>query len=466
MLFSEPVFLFIFLPLTLITYSLSGKVARNAVLLLGSLFFYAWGEELYVLILIFSILLNYLFGVWIAGQTRKTRLLMLWLGVLGNLALLGYFKYSGFLLGSFGLAEAAAAAPALPIGISFFTFQALSYLIDLYFGRVKVQRNPFRLALYISMFPQLIAGPIVRYAEVDAALTDRTTQQSDIAYGVNRFVIGLAKKTLLADPLGLVADQIFGVPQGGLTPALAWTGAICYSLQLYFDFSAYSDMAIGLGRLFGFRFPENFNYPYAARSITDFWRRWHMTLSRWFRDYLYIPLGGSRRGAARTYLNLWIVFLATGLWHGAAWSFVFWGAYHGAFLILERLGLGRALSALPRVFQHFYLLLVVVLGWIPFRAETFAQTFDFYGAMLLWQSGSLSQFHPLVRYVDGYVIGLAILGALLAVPLLSGPVNQWVSTLPMRQRSALVAVGFWALFCFTIVSVGSASYSPFIYFRF
>jgi alginate O-acetyltransferase complex protein AlgI len=362
LVFSSPIFLFIFLPATLLLYFLAGKAVRNLLLLVISLVFYAWGEELYVLILLASIALNYLFGLGIDFAIGRQRLWWLWGGVVGNLLLLGYFKYTGFILQNMGVENAAALTPVLPIGISFFTFQALSYLIDLYYRRVQVQKNPLNLALYISLFPQLIAGPIVRYSEVEKEIIDRTVTRSDVAEGVQQFVRGLAKKTLLADPMGLVADRVFAIPEAGLTPETAWLGAICYSLQLYFDFSAYSDMAIGLGRIFGFKFPPNFNYPYTARSVTDFWRRWHMTLSRWFRDYLYIPLGGNRHGATRTYLNLWIVFLATGIWHGAAWTFIIWGAYHGAFLIIERLGLARVLLRLPRLMQHSYLLLVVIFS--------------------------------------------------------------------------------------------------------
>lgn len=466
MVFSEPVFLFLFLPFVLVAYGLSQGALRNSVLLVASLLFYTWGEELGVAILLGSIALNYGVGLGMAGRTGRARLWWLWGGVAGNLGLLGYYKYFGFVAQTAGWAELAANAPALPIGISFFTFQALSYLIDLYYDRIGAQKNPARLALYISMFPQLIAGPIVRYAEVEAAISDRKTTRSDISYGVHRFVIGLAKKTLIADPLGLLADQIFGIPPGGLSPAVAWVGALSYSLQLYFDFSAYSDMAIGLGRLFGFRFPENFNYPYVARSVTEFWRRWHMTLSRWFRDYLYIPLGGNRAGAGRTYLNLWIVFLATGLWHGAAWSFVFWGAYHGAFLILERFGLARILARQPRVFQHGYLLLVVILGWVPFRAESFAQTWDFYGAMLGLQSGVQAGLYPLARYADGYSLALLALGAVLSVPFTMAATRAGFARLPATLQAPLAIIGVGLLFLAALISVGAAAYSPFIYFRF
>lgn len=466
MVFSEPVFLFLFLPIVLGVYALAGPVWRNGFLLLASLTFYAWGEELGILILLGSIALNYAVGLAMETRAGQARLIWLWVGIAGNLGLLGYYKYAGFALNSLGFEAAAAQTPALPIGISFFTFQALSYLIDLYYRRIAVQRSPFRLALYISMFPQLIAGPIVRYSEVEAAITTRQTERSDVSYGVHRFVTGLAKKTLIADPLGLVADQIFGVPAEGLGAGLAWIGALCYALQLYFDFSAYSDMAIGLGRLFGFRFPENFNYPYAARSITEFWRRWHMTLSRWFRDYLYIPLGGNRAGAGRTYLNLWIVFLATGLWHGAAWTFVFWGAYHGAFLILERLGLARLLARLPGVLQHAYLLLVVIFGWVPFRAESFGQALAIWRAMLGFGGGDQTLFHPVARYVDTYEFGILALGAVLSVPFVFTRLRAAASGLPAPAQSLGATLWVVLLFAAALISVGAAAYSPFIYFRF
>lgn len=466
MVFSNPVFLFFFLPATLLAYFLCPKLFRNVFLLAASLFFYAWGEELYVLILIGSIGLNYVAGLLIERATARTRLWALWLGIAANLGLLGYYKYAGFLLENIGLLEAAAEAPALPIGISFFTFQALSYLVDLYYGRVEVQRDPLKLALYISLFPQLIAGPIVRYSEVEAALTNRTTTRSDFSEGMHQFVRGLAKKTLIADPMGLAADQIYAIPAAGLSPETAWLGAICYAFQLYFDFSAYSDMAIGLGRIFGFRFPKNFDYPYTAQSVTEFWRRWHMTLSRWFRDYLYIPLGGNRAGAMRTYLNLWIVFLATGIWHGAAWTFIAWGAFHGLFLIIERLGLSRVLESCPRPIRHGYLLLVVLIGWVMFRSETFSQSWSFYEAMFFFERGSMADFYPIERYLDTYTGLILAIAAVLSIGF-----RPWAG----KRLSAVVGsmvliagreVYFWTLLLVSIISVGAASYSPFIYFRF
>lgn len=462
MVFSEPTFLFLFLPLVVLGYFVvpPGR-ARNALLLAASLFFYAWGEEVFILVLLASIAINYLAGLGIAGASGRARTVALAFGVAGNLGLLAYFKYFGFLLESLGVPGAAEIAPRLPIGISFFTFQALSYLIDLHRGEIGVQRNPFRLALFISMFPQLVAGPIVRYAEVEAALARRVTTRADIAAGSERFVRGLAKKVLIADPLGLVADRIYAIPPEGLSPETAWLGATAYALQLFFDFSAYSDMAIGLGRIFGFRFPENFNFPYIARSVTEFWRRWHMTLSRWFRDYLYIPLGGNRHGALRTYVNLGIVFLATGLWHGAAWAFVLWGAYHGAFLILERLGLGRLLAALPRPISHVYLLLVVVLGWVPFRAVDLGLTLDIWQSMLLGVHGAEAFAHPVWRYLDAYVITVMAVGVAFSTPL---PARAWARA--TEALPALSLVWTWGLFLAALVTLGAASYSPFIYFRF
>ncbi|MFZ3584777.1 MBOAT family O-acyltransferase, partial [Loktanella sp. DJP18] len=406
MVFSEPTFLFLFLPACLMAYLAVRGIWRNHLLLAASLVFYAWGDPKHLLVLLSSIALNYAFGLAIESEAvrgGRTRGLLAF-GIAANLVILAVFKYLGFILDNLGVSNAYDIAPGLPIGISFFTFQALSYLVDLQARRIEVQRSPLRLALYISMFPQLIAGPIVRYSEVEAELTERHTSQGDIAAGMQRFVTGLAKKALIADPMGLTADTIFSIPAGGLGPETAWLGVLAYTLQIYFDFSAYSDMAIGLGRIFGFRFPENFNYPYAACSITDFWRRWHMTLSRWFRDYLYIPLGGNREGPIRTYVNLGIVFLATGIWHGAAWTFIFWGVWHGAFLVLERSFLGSWLAKTPDVVTRLYLLSAVIMGWVPFRADGFSQAIEFWSAMLLGTTGPNAALYPLARYFDGYVL--------------------------------------------------------------
>lgn len=466
MVFSSPVFLFLFLPLTLGAYFVSPMAVRNLILLGMSLLFYAWQDELYVLNLLGSVVLNYGTGLVISVTRGGWQRAVFWFGISANLLMLGYYKYIGFIFENLGFTEALNAAPLLPIGISFFTFQALSYLIDLRSGRFEVQRNPLKLALYIALFPQLIAGPIVRYTEINIALTERWTTRDDFSSGMQQFVRGLAKKTLIADPLGLVADQIYALPLDALSPETAWLGAVSYAFQLYFDFSAYSDMAIGLGRIFGFSFPKNFDYPYTAQSVTEFWRRWHMTLSRWFRDYLYIPLGGSQVSAPRLYLNLWIVFLATGIWHGAAWTFVAWGAFHGVLLILERIGLQKVLMRAPRALRHVYLLLAVLVGWVLFRAESFGQAGAFYGAMFLLERGNAAEFYPLARYFSGYVGIILVTAAVFSVgarPKMSDFLTPHMSG---AAQGVLREGTFWLLFFLSVVSVGAASYSPFIYFRF
>ena len=349
MVFSEPAFLFWFLPLLLGAYFLCPRAGRNALLLAASLIFYAWGEGGFVLVMLASIGMNYAFGLLIERRvsTHKT-CAALWLGIIANLLLLAAYKYTGFvssnlcgLLRWWGVDTADPLPVHLPIGISFFTFQAMSYLVDVHRRQVPAQRNPLHVALYISMFPQLIAGPIVRYRDIARQIVDRAVTRQGFASGIRRFAIGLGKKVIIANSLAWPADQIFTIPNHELTTAVAWWGVTCYTLQIYFDFSGYSDMAVGLGRMFGFEFMENFNYPYIARSMTDFWRRWHISLSTWFRDYLYIPLGGNRRGRARTLVNLALVFFLCGLWHGASWTFAIWGLYHGLFLILERRGGGN-----------------------------------------------------------------------------------------------------------------------------
>src|SRR5436190_13114691 len=375
MLFTSPVFLFLFLPLVLGTYSLLGRRARNGFLLAASLLFYAWGEGIFVLVMCGSIVANYLFGRALDASGQRTGLLAV--AVATNLALLGCFKYANFLVDNLNAASAVLhVAPLhlepihLPIGISFFTFHALSYLIDVARRRVRAQRSPIDFGLYITLFPQLIAGPIIRYHDIAAQLAGRTVRRERFAAGVRRFVLGLGKKTLIADTLALPADAIFALPPASLTASLAWAGALLYTLQIYCDFSAYSDMAIGLARMLGFEFLENFDYPYVSRSITEFWRRWHISLSRWFRDYLYIALGGNRRGPRRTYVNLVTVFFLCGLWHGANWTFVVWGLYHGLFLVLERRGAAAWLAARPAWLARAYTVFVVLVGWVFFRADS------------------------------------------------------------------------------------------------
>jgi alginate O-acetyltransferase complex protein AlgI len=365
----------------------------------------------------------------------------------------------------------------LPIGISFFTFQALSYVIDVYRGTVPAQRNPFHFGLYVSLFPQLIAGPIVRYADVAGQILERTVTREGFARGVQRFIIGLGKKMLIANTLASSADRVFALPAGELTLAAAWLGVVCYALQIYFDFSGYSDMAIGLGRMFGFDFLENFHYPYVARSVTEFWRRWHLSLSTWFRDYVYHPLGGNRQGRARTYANLLIVFFLCGLWHGASWTFIVWGLFHGAFLVLERLGLSRALERAWLPVRHAYTLLVVLVGWVFFRADSLAQAMLFLEAMVGLGAAGLSSMATLeyATLETVLVMMVAIPAATPLLPALQDRANALLED--CRQRSWPVwpieiayhgagTLGLAALFLLSACTLAAGTYNPFIYFRF
>lgn len=483
MIFCSPVFLFFFLPVTLLCYYGLGRGVRNWVLAIASLIFYAYGEWRFVPILAFSIALNY----WIAigldnwrGQSRARYLLFF--GVASDLSLLIYFKYAHFLIDSFsqalaciGLSMGWHLAPiALPLGISFFTFHKISYKVDVFRSSAKVRWDPLELTLYILLFPQLIAGPIIRYHEIADQITRRTVTMDKFAEGVRRFIVGLAKKMLIANTLARVADDVFTLPAHELTTAVAWLGIICYALQIYFDFSGYSDMAVGLGRMFGFRFPENFKYPYSAVSITDFWRRWHMSLSRWFRDYLYIPLGGNRVKASRVYANLFIVFFLCGLWHGASWNFVVWGMFHGLFLILERLGLLRVLERCPRMLRHAYAILLIVISWVFFRALTLPYAFAFLGAMFGIAQGSPLRYTPAI-FLNTYVVIALVAGLIGCMPIIPFLQKCWRSMIPSRTwwspaLAILGAVGsiftYAIMFLVASIEVVSSTYNPFIYFRF
>ena len=483
MVFSSITFLLCFLPVTLIAYYLAGNRLRNLVLLLTSLLFYAWGEGGYVLIMLLSIALNFVVGRLLdrtEGKQARTAVLAGGIGL--NLALLGYFKYGNWLAEIVAALIPGLKAPDiladpihLPIGISFFTFQALSYIIDVYRKDTESQKNPLHLGLYIASFPQLIAGPIVRYSQVAAQIQHRLHDSTTFASGVERFIFGLSKKVLIANPLSAMADLIFSQQYAHLPVEVAWLGIICYALQIYFDFSGYSDMAVGLGRMFGFQFPENFNYPYISRSIQEFWRRWHITLSTWFRDYLYIPLGGNQRGAVKTYRNLVVVFLLCGLWHGASWNFVVWGAMHGTFLALERLALKRWLQSVPRFFCHVYTMLIVLVAWVFFRIEHLPDALAYLQTMFFLAEGA----DPAVRVsvylqVDGVFICALALALLFSTPIIKFlktklPQEQ-PTAIPARhglltQRTLHSAAIFTLLYlCLSFLAVNS--YNPFIYFRF
>lgn len=485
MVFSSTVFLFLFLPaVLLIVLALPRLWLQNAFLLVASLFFYAWGETFYVLVMIASILMNYVLGLLVAlrrAHPSAARAALI-LAVVANLALLGAYKYAGFVVDTLNLLLAHAGCRPLahlpvhlPIGISFYTFQALSYVVDVYRGDARPQRNPFNLGLYISLFPQLIAGPIVRYRDVDDQLRARAITLPLFVSGVRRFALGLGKKVLLANSAAVVADRVFNLPPEHLTTGAAWTGAFAYALQIYFDFSGYSDMAIGLGRMFGFHFLENFNYPYIATSVREFWRRWHLSLSTWFRDYLYVPLGGNRGSPARTAFNLLLVFFLCGLWHGANWTFVVWGLYHGFFLMLERSAWGRWLDARPRPLQAAYTLLAVLIGWVFFRADSLPHALAYLAAMAGAARGDGIVLHAGMVWTTGFGLTAAV-GTIASTPLWPVVARAWHAWRQTRRGqglwlhegllATLDLVYVPALLIACAVRLASGTYNPFIYFRF
>jgi alginate O-acetyltransferase complex protein AlgI len=480
MLFSSTVFLFGFLPVVLtVALALRSVAARNVWLLLASLLFYAWGELAYTAILLASVAFNYCMGLAVErvrGSARSAR--VLGVAVVGNLALLGGFKYANFAVDNWNALAAASGLPGvelapihLPIGISFFTFQALSYVVDVHRGDAPVERDPLRVGLYIALFPQLIAGPIVRFAQVAGALRERHATLEDLSAGARRFVVGLGKKVLIANTIAVPVDRIYALPPDELSASLAWAAAAGYALQILFDFSGYSDMAIGLGRMLGFRFPENFRFPYAADSIREFWRRWHISLSSWFRDYLYIPLGGSRVSPLRTARNLMLVFLLCGLWHGASWNFVIWGALHGGFLALERGSFGAVLSRLPAGLRHLYVVGVVLVAWVFFRAETLDLAAAHLGAMVGLGAREAASFPLLSALLTADVVLASLVGVLASTPLfalLAERLETAMATTPaLRSAGGLVRFGGLAvLLVGCAMSIAAGTHDPFIYFRF
>lgn len=466
MVFSSTIFLCVYLPLVLLGYYICPKKGRNLFLLIVSLVFYAWGEPKYVFLMIFSILVNYIFGrLMDKHRENKKRLkLMLVLSVVIDIGLLSVFKYTDFIITNvnaiFG-ANFDLLNIALPIGISFYTFQAMSYTIDVYRNDVRVQKNLIDFGMYITMFPQLIAGPIVRYADVQDQLAERSVTTADFSEGVMRFVVGLGKKVLLANQMGAVWSEIYALG-GDVSALMAWTGAIAYTFQIYFDFSGYSDMAIGLGRMFGFKFPENFRYPYQSVSITDFWRRWHITLSTWFKEYLYIPLGGNRRGLARQALNLLIVWSLTGFWHGAGWNFVMWGLYYFVILFIEKLFLLKALDKLPKFFRHVYALLLIIIGWVIFASDDVS--------VLLPYLGSMFGANGAIGGMDVYtLLTKAVLLIICCVASTELPKKLFLSAAgAMNEKAAftLKSVLMIALLALSMILLIGDSYNPFLYFRF
>ena len=471
MVFSSMLFLWIFLPLVLVIYYLSPRKIRNGILVFFSLLFYAWGEPVYILLMLCSVLVNFMGGILMEDHPAGRKGILCGT-VLINIGLLGYFKYFNFLaemIGKIlpsGIAGISVPQVALPIGISFYTFQALSYVIDVYRKEVKAQRNFWHMLLYIAFFPQLIAGPIVKYRDIAQQILERRETAAQFAAGVMRFCWGLGKKVLLANAFAEVVDDIFKYGPDAVSRKALWLGAVLYMLQIYYDFSGYSDMAIGLGEMFGFRFQENFNYPYVSCSVKEFWRRWHISLSSWFRDYVYIPLGGSRKGNFCTYRNLLIIFFLTGMWHGAGTGFILWGLYHGLFLILERVWLGKKLEKLPGAVGWTYTMMVVFLGWILFRAEDLSLFLSYIKNMVVSHGGIIL----LSAYLDKKLQFLLLTGILFA-----GGIQKLYGTLQKKLPEKFPQNGVvtipriavcMAILWLCITALVNNSYNPFIYFRF
>lgn len=506
-------FLFYFLPVFLGFYFLfsavslikTGKVSRfpgNLFLLFSSLFFYAWGEKLFVFVMLTSTLIDYICGLAISGhfgrkwkeeiitlekdspRTSRQKIALV-VSVVTNLSILGFFKYFNFFVDSFNSAFATLRLEAwqfhdvmqvaLPVGISFYTFQSMSYTIDVYRGNTPATKSLLDFASFVTMFPQLVAGPIIRYRDVACQLKERRVTIEDFSCGARRFIIGLGKKVIVADYLAVTVDKIFAVPGESLTTGLAWLGAIGFAIQLYFDFSGYSDMAIGLGRILGFRFLENFNYPYIARSLREYWTRWHISLANWFRDYLYFPLGGNRRPLPRVIFNLCVVFFLCGLWHGPSWTFVAWGMTHGVFLILERQGLEKWLKRLWVPLQHIYLLVLSSCIKMIFRSESIGQAWDMIKAMAGFARGDGSVYN-VGSYLNPEfiaVFAVGVLGCLPIIPALNRRLSRWIGSRPrsavvplttihtLLEFSALALIFIWA-----IMWIANGTYNPFIYFRF
>lgn len=465
MLFTSPVFLFIFLPVVLIIYYLSPVKLKNLCLIIFSLFFYSWGEGKALLVLLLMITANYFFGLIIGSSKYKK----IWLAaaVIFDLGYIFYFKYLVFSLGIFSsfllkIGKSGWTLPEIimPLGVSFVTFHLISYVFDVYRKEIKAEKNILNFGLYILMFPHLIAGPIVRYKDIGVQIKKRQVSKDLLAEGIRRFVQGLAKKVLIANVMAANADQIFSIFPQFLSGKIVWLALFSYSLQIYFDFSGYSDMAIGLAKMFGFSFKENFNYPYIATSIKDFWRRWHISLSSWFRDYLYIPLGGNRKGKIRTLINIAIVFTLTGLWHGADWHFVFWGAYFGFFLILENIFLGNLLNKLGKFWQHLYTMSVVIIGWLFFRIDSLSYAFYLLKVMIGINPNKVSVYQ-LGTFMNKEFWIITIVGLIMVTPWGNKIYQKIINKLPIIEVASL-----GILLVLSIMQLAGDTYNPFIYFRF
>lgn len=474
MLFSSLVFLFMFFPIVISLYYLAKDNLKNYILLAASIIFYAWGEPVYVWLMILAIIINYIFGFWVdinRIKNEKKRKLNLIICIIINISILFIFKYYMFVVENVNLLfnkNIKIIQIALPLGISFYTFQALSYVIDVYRGEVKLQKNILNLGLYISLFPQLVAGPIVRYETIENEICSRVHSSEKFANGVRRFVIGLGKKIIISNQVALVADNLFALQTNELSVATTWLAIIAYTLQIFFDFSGYSDMAIGLGKMFGFEFLENFNYPYIAESITEFWRRWHISLGTWFRDYVYIPLGGNRCSNIKNLRNILIVWLLTGFWHGASWTFIAWGVYYGILLISEKKILNKYLKKLWRPLRHLYVVMFVMIGWIFFRADNFSYSVEFIKNMFMLNGVSLIDNNFIIYLRDYWYI--FILGILFSTPIFNTMFkflnNKCQNISNNKIIWILESFMYCSIFCIVIMHLMSSSYNPFIYFRF
>ena len=466
MLFSSISFIYVFLPAVCFLYLITRKELHNPILLIASIIFYAWGEPRYLAIMLVTIMVNYLGALLIEKYPLKKKL-TLTLTIAANLGFLIYFKYFNFILGNINAllhTNIDFIKVVMPIGISFYTFQAMSYLIDVYRGECKAQKDIYKMALYICLFPQLIAGPIVKYHDVAEQIDSREVNFEKVDIGVKRFIIGLAKKMLIANTMGAIADKIFVQAPDTFTPLVAWIGSFAYSLQLFYDFSGYSDMAIGLGLIFGFRFMENFNYPYISKSITEFWRRWHISLSTWFRQYVYIPLGGNKISPNRTYINLAVVFFLTGLWHGASWNFIFWGLWNGFFIILEKMTGWHKETDKPFInfLKHIYTIFIFVLGWVMFRADNMH-----YAAIYLKNMFGLVKVHDIAYGISYYGDTVEILTFIIAV-ICAMPVFSKILEIKQERKILRSIVNIWLiiLFILSTAAIAASTYNPFIYFRF
>lgn len=463
MVFSSAVFLFAFLPVVLILHMAIRNIrVRNLLLIVASLFFYAWGEPVYILLLLASVCINYFFGRVVWG--RKP---VLAAAVVINLAMLVVYKYAGFITEVINLmpfVQLPVPQVRMPVGISFYTFQALSYVIDTYRDEKKGHGGFLDVMLYVCLFPQLVAGPIVRYNSVKEQFKSRQVTSEGLYKGIQRFIIGLSKKMLIANVMAAAADKMFALPAAELDMASAWVGAVSYLFQIYFDFSGYSDMAVGMGLMFGFTFPENFNYPYIATSVRDFWKRWHISLTSWFREYLYFPLGGNRKGRARTMWNRFFVFLCTGIWHGANWTFLVWGIYHGLLTMAETMfekkdgGTGGRRSLLGSLAGHIYTLLAVMIGFVIFRADSMGQAAAFIVQLFAMRSTQLGTMTAFSVMSPLFII-TAVIAALACTPFL-----KKIRPCALTQYGAMAAAIILYLFC--IMEIAAGNYNPFIYFRF